>query len=169
MDSVYYMSPNDDLELWRKTVETCRECLALDQDMLARLGPLGHDKAGDPENYVDPSLWEQFIAARNDLVDFTVSSIHVLTVPAMKSQEAKSESRTDEDEKSFAERTELENRLVTSLKEMVDLESKLTSYLSENLNVLKETIDSLNKNQTVFSQYAKNRNKPEPGYFNSEA
>ncbi|MDR0622783.1 MAG: hypothetical protein LBJ61_13065 [Deltaproteobacteria bacterium] len=162
------MINNSDLELWRKAAQACGKCLELDRAMLARLGPLDEDKGRDPENYVAPALWEQFIAARNDLVDFTASSIHVLTASAKTPRAMGPDGRTAEDEKNFAEQSELENRLVNSLKEMVELESKLTDYLSENLDVLKETLDGLNKNQTLFSRYAQNAPKPEPGYLNAE-
>lgn len=136
--------------------------------MLAKLGPLGIDRGHDPENYVDPALWEHFIAARKDLVEFTASSIRVLTTAGKSHPPAGLGRRTEEDESFFAEQSELENRLVTSLKEMVELEVKLTNYLSENLSVLKDTIDGLNKNQTLFTHYANKFNKPEPGYVNSD-
>ncbi|MDR2388130.1 MAG: hypothetical protein LBE80_11200 [Deltaproteobacteria bacterium] len=162
------MTKKNDLELWRKTARICDECLELDRAMLAKLGPLDQDKKADPENYLDPKLWEQFISARNDLVDFTTSSIQVLTASAKASARTDSAGLSKLDEKDFAEQSELENRLVTSLKEMVELENKLTNYLSENLNLLKETIDGLNKNQTLFIHYSKKFNKPEPGYLNVE-
>jgi hypothetical protein len=137
--------------------------------MLAKLGPLDEDRGRNAENYVDPRLWEQFIAARKDLVDFTTSSIDVLTVSPARNLQAGSADRTGGDELMFAEQSELENRLMSSLKEMVELEYKLAGYLSENLSVLRETIDGLNKNQLLFSHYAKKYNKPDPGYLNSEA
>ncbi|MDR2302761.1 MAG: hypothetical protein LBF38_12065 [Deltaproteobacteria bacterium] len=162
------MKTNRDLELWRKTARICEECLELDRAMLAKLGPLDRDRKADPDNYVDPGLWEQFISARNDLVDFTTSSINVLTASAKAALGTNSDGRAKQNEKEFAEQSELENRLVTSLKEMVELENKLTNYLSENLNVLKETIDGLNKNQTLFIHYSKKYNKPDPGYVNAD-
>jgi hypothetical protein len=165
------MNQNNDLALLRKTVVICSECLELDRSMLSKLGPLDDDRGRDPDNYVDPGLWEQFINARKELVDFTTSSIDVLNSGQKNNpnnNEPGLDQRTEEDEKNFAEQSELEYRLMTSLKEMVDLENKLANYLTENLSVLKETIDGLNKNQLLFTCYAKNHNKPDPGYLNSE-
>jgi hypothetical protein len=157
------MNRNNDLELWRKTEAVCRECLKLDREMLASLGPMDQERERDPENYVDPGLWEQFIAARQDLVDFTTSSIDILASKGRNT--ALSEGA---DRKTATEQGELETRLINSLREMVELEFKLTNYLSENLDVLKETIDGLNKNQVIFSHYAKMATKPDPGYLNSD-
>jgi hypothetical protein len=157
-----------DLALWRKTVEICQECLEMDRRMLARIGPPEEDRGRDAENYLDPRLWEQFIEARQDLVEFTTSSIHVLSSGAGEKLPAGTGGRTAEDERDFAEMSELENRLVTSLKEMVELETRLADYLTENLSVLRETIDGLARNQVLFTQYAKKYNKPEPGYLSSD-
>ncbi|MDR1677048.1 MAG: hypothetical protein LBS44_01495 [Deltaproteobacteria bacterium] len=162
------MSQKNDLLLWRKTADICRECLDLDRAMLAKLGRLDLDRGRDAENYVDPALWEHFIAARQDLVDFTTSSIGVLTTNVSYQKPVDGNKRSEEDDKNFVEQSELENRLMTSLKEMLDLENKLANYLNENLSVLRETIDGLSKNQVLFSAYAKKYNKPDPGYLNSD-
>jgi hypothetical protein len=157
-----------DLALWRKTVEICHRCLELDREMLAKLGP---DDFGsrDAEEYLDPKIWEQFIEAREDLVDFTTSSISVLTRGERKPPPPSPEDETDEARRGMVEQAELEKRLVKSLKEMVELEAHLAKYLNENLSVLKETIDGLSKNQVLFTSYAKSAPRSHVHLLNTEA
>jgi hypothetical protein len=167
-ETVELLAKNRDLALWRKTVEICQRCLELDRDMLARLGPPSIAPK-DVEDYLDPKVWEQFIEAREDLVEFTTSSIHVLTAEARRKVNPGNKKEKEEVKEAFAEQTELEARIMKSLKEMVDLEDRLASYLTENLSVLRETIDGLTKNQMLFTNYSRRCPKPEPGFLSSEA
>jgi hypothetical protein len=157
---------NRDLALWRKTVEICQRCLDLDREMLAKIGP-GELSPKDVEDYLDPKIWEQFIEAREDLVEFTTSSIHVLTVDGQK-KVAPPPDKIAAVKDDFVEQSELESRIIKSLKEMVELEASLAKYLNENLSVLRETIDGLSKNQLLFTKYSKNNSLSKHTLFSSE-
>jgi hypothetical protein len=155
-----------DSALWRKIVEACEKCLELDRDMVAKI-EIASEGPRDVEEYLDPALWEQFIAARQDLCDFTTSSIELLTRKAP--QKNKKPDNPNNLTVIDGQQAESEKRLFKSISEMLELEEKLTSYLNENLTVLKGTIDELTKNQTIFSQYSRNYSKPDPGYVSSQA
>jgi hypothetical protein len=144
--------------VWRRVMESAEKCLEMDRGMLERVeaSKRGGAPPADPDEYLDPSLWENFVEARRELIDFTSSSIEVLT-------------RDPQGEPARPSEEEVERRLIGSLTEMAELEEKLAAYLSQNLDVLAAAIGELTRNQTLFSRYAKSAAKPEPGYLSSQA
>ncbi|MDR2351692.1 MAG: hypothetical protein LBF22_00785, partial [Deltaproteobacteria bacterium] len=110
-----------------KTLELSKECLDLDRNFLGTLEKKSA-QGGDP---LDPLLWENFIEARRNLVDFTTGNLVLLA----------------KDRESHIRNKDVMDRLETTLGEVMQLEEKLTKFLSENLNALKDTIDGISKNQ----------------------
>jgi hypothetical protein len=163
-----------DRALWRRTAEVCEQCLGIDRAMAEKIA--GRPAGRDVDEYLDPALWEHFVEARRDLVDFAVDSVAMLArrkaqdpadgrpTGAMSSGEALSEMAPTD-----PEQAEIEKRLLNSMTEMLALEERLTGYLTQNLEILRTTIDELSKNQVVFSQYARQTGRPEPGYLSSRA
>jgi hypothetical protein len=127
---------------WNKTLEVSEDCLELDRRFLGTLEKKT-ESGGDP---LDPLLWENFIEARRNLVEFTTENLNLLA----------------QDKQSQARNKDVMNRLETTLGEVMQLEEKLTSFLSENLAALKDTIDGITKNQAIFSAYGRNSHKPRP-------
>jgi hypothetical protein len=143
--------------LWGRVMGAADKCLDMDRRMLERIEFTkdGGLPPKDVDGYLDPALWEHYVQARRDLVDFTTSSIKVLTRDRPK---AAAEAGSD-----------IETRLMRSLSEMAALEEKFAAYLTENLEVLGTAITELTRNQTIFTKYAKTAAKPEPGYLSSQA
>jgi hypothetical protein len=138
-----------------------KKCLELDRAMLERVqasrGGELHPK--DPDDYLDPALWDHYVEARRDLVDFTTSNIEVLVKSRSGGPQGSSRPEADSD---------IEKRLVSSLSEMAMLEEKLAAYLTENLEVLRKAVTDLTRNQTLFTKYAKAGAKPEPERLSSQ-
>ncbi|MDR2405430.1 MAG: hypothetical protein LBE27_03565 [Deltaproteobacteria bacterium] len=140
---------NSDKAFLMKTLELSKDCLDLDRHFLGDL----EKKAASGDDPLDPSLWENFIEARRNLVDFTTSNLNMLA------QDRESQNR----------HKDVMSRLESTLGEVVKLEEKLTRFLSENLGVLKETIDGISKNQAIFSAYGRGNGKPRPEALETRA
>jgi hypothetical protein len=125
-----------------KTLELSEECLQTDRNFVASLEKREKEGA-DP---LEPRLWENFISARQSLVDFTTSNLNLLA----------------RDRAALETHKDITTRLETTLGEVMVLEEKLHTFLSEKLTVLKETIDEISKNQVLFTSYSKNNYKPLP-------
>jgi hypothetical protein len=150
--------------LWARVSEAVAKCLELDRRMLDRVEANrdGERAPDDPDGFIAPAVWERYVAARRDLVDFTTASIAILAGgrPSIAEAEPGPEGQVAD---------EMEERLVGSLDELAELEEKLAAYLADNLQVLGNAIEELTRNQTVFTRYAQTAPKPEPGYLNSQA
>jgi hypothetical protein len=132
--------------------------LAIDRRFVQELDQrLQKDPAPDP---LDPALWENFIAVRRDIFDYTALNLRVL---------AKDQKDPERLDALSLEESQIKEELLTSLTEMAALEEKLTSYLADNLTLLKETIDDLAKGQTLFSGYASLETQPNPTRLDSLA
>jgi hypothetical protein len=138
-----------------------QRCLELDRAMAEKidLSKAGGSSQRDPDEYLDPALWEHYVSARKDLVDFTTSNIEVL---------ARSKPKNGKAEQTAEGGDDIENRLLSSLSEMADLERRLAAYLTENLEVLRRTLTALTRNQTLFTKYAKAIPKPEAERLDSK-
>jgi hypothetical protein len=139
---------NSDRSLWQKTLRACQECLEMDRKFMKELD---RKKEADNQEGLEPVLWENFIEARRDLMNFTSESINILA----------------RDQESQNSNSDIKDRLITSLDEMMSLEEKLAAYLSENLDLLKETIEDLTKNQAIFSSYGRQGAKSCPDIISS--
>jgi predicted nuclease with TOPRIM domain len=127
---------------WMKTLQVSQECLDLDRRFigaLERKTALGADP-------LEPSLWENFIEARRDLVDCATENLNLIA----------------RDKKAQSRQRDIKDRLETTLGEVMRLEEKLTSFLAENLSVLKDAIEDISKNQVIFSAYGRHNHKPRP-------
>jgi hypothetical protein len=125
--------------LWLSTLKASRECLELDQGFLSGLDR----RSAEGADALEPSLWENFIEARRELVDYTTGNLNLLA----------------RDRKSQERNQDINDRLVTTLGEVMRLEEKLAVFLRDNLSALKDTIDGISKNQVIFSAYARNNHK----------
>jgi hypothetical protein len=134
---------------WLKTLELSLGCLDLDRRFLGTLEKKTAS-GGDP---LDPGLWENFIEARRNLVDYTTENLNLLS----------------KDKPSQARNKDVMNRLETTLGEVMQLEEKLAKFLSENLSVLKDTIDDISRNQAIFSAYGRTNPKPMPEALETRA
>jgi hypothetical protein len=134
---------------WGKILELSEECLSMDRRFLGTLDR----KTAKGDDPLDPGLWENFIEARRSLVDYTTSSLNVIS----------------RDKEAVARNKDIKDRLVDTLDEVMLLEEKLSAFLSENLTVLKETIDDISKNQAVFTSYARVKGKPRPEALETRA
>lgn len=161
MNHVAHNKPVADSALRRKIMAATEKCLDMDRRMIDRVeASQGFDPASrDPDDFLDPAVWEHYVEARQDLVDFTTSSIQVLARNRSRSNGADLPS----------EESDIERRLVSSLSEMAALEERLAAYLTENLEVLRMAVADLTRNQTLFSKYSKTGAKPEPGHLDSQA
>jgi hypothetical protein len=148
------------------------QCLELDRRMAGRAEfakpiPDARPPAEAVDDYLPPSVWEHYVEARRELVDFTTASIEVLARDRPAGGQAGGPA-PDEQEEAERERSDIERRLVNSLTEMVELESRLAAYLTENLEALDRTIDGLTRNQTLFTKYARRATKPDPCQISSQ-
>ncbi|MDR0549391.1 MAG: hypothetical protein LBI10_08320 [Deltaproteobacteria bacterium] len=143
--------------LLAETLDACRERLEMDRGFVAKLERQIAEPNLDP---LDPALWENFIAARRDLFDFTALNLNLLV---KKKASGKDLSLLDDQERQIHE------DLLTSLSEIAALEEKLTTYLEKNLGVLKETIDKMAKGQAIFAGYAVLDAKPPAIHLDSRA
>jgi hypothetical protein len=143
-------------------MSAAEKCLEMDRRMVERVeaSAAGSGKASDPDDFLDPALWEHYVEARRELVDFTTSSVRSL---------ARSRSHETGTERPAREDSDIERRLMSSLTEMADLEERLASYLTKNLEVLRRTVTDLTRNQVLFSKYAKTGARPEPDHLSSLA
>jgi hypothetical protein len=120
---------------WDKTLAVSRKCLELDRGFIGAL----QEKSGRGDDALDPALWENFIEARRNLVEYTTQSLNVMA----------------RDRKSHARNKDVKDRLETTIGEIMRLEEKLAGFLSENLSALKKTIAHLTSNQAVFTSYTR--------------
>jgi hypothetical protein len=135
---------------WANTLEISEECLELDRDFLARIEGRGGPGGADPLN---PELWESFIKARKNLVDYTTENLAILA----------------QDKESQARNPDVMTRLESTLGEVMLLEERLTSFLRDNLGILRDTIDGISKNQAIFSAYGRSLPKQIPGSLETVA
>jgi hypothetical protein len=134
---------------WLKTLELSEERLDMDRRFMGVL----EKKKSEGRDPLDPLLWENFIEARKDLVDYTTSNLNVLS----------------RDKTAFSRNKDVKDRLETTLDEVMRLEEKLAAFLSRNLLVLKDTIEELNKNQAIFTAYSRHNHKSVPEAFETRA
>jgi predicted nuclease with TOPRIM domain len=142
--------PNDpEKAFWLKTLEVSEQCLDLDRRFLGTL----ERKTAQGHDPLDPALWENFIEARRNLVEYTTENLNLLA----------------RDRKAIGRNRDIKDRLETTLGEVMQLEEKLTTFLSENLSVLKETIEDISRNQMIFTAYARHTHKPRPEVMETTA
>jgi hypothetical protein len=86
---------------WLKTLEMSEERLDMDRRFIGVL----ETKKSEGRDPLDPDLWENFIEARKDLVDYTTTNLNIIS----------------RDKRAFSRNKDVKYRLETTLDEVMRL------------------------------------------------